>query len=275
MKTSDKLIGLLLLLVLGIPVLLAVSFRKSIREGDYTLKNLDNSTVSAGIYKPYKTVKIIAPVPGVLRCYLLPSGPDSLHYSYTKYYGTESPDSVHIYNSGDTLYIQYMSGKRYAQYRDGRQISSKMKYTKVDVSLHLPSFDDIIVNMSSVVIDSLFRPATISLVNLGELHLAESGRRTITRQKITTATEEGVFIPVDSTYSGDFNKLTITTQNGRLFIGGNAWIRDIALNMQGPSFLSIDNDSRIDRIAGYISGRTSIKADVKSMHKLQALIPEE
>lgn len=272
MKTSNKLLVLLIILVFVIPFLVGLSFQKSIRNDDYRLRKFGNQIIHRGKYKPYKTVMITAPMTDVLTCYLRPSDPDSLYYSYTTYHGRESPDSVNVYNSGDTLYIQYVGGKRVTNFENGRRTGEQIDYTKVNVYLYMPVFDDIVVETGTIRIDSLGRSARVSLTNLGEFYLAREGTRTV--KKVITETKTGESVSVDSTYSGNFNKITITGDNGRFFIGANAWVRRLQLNLRGTSVLSINDHARIDTIAGYLSNQTSVRAHPKNVTRLESLFPK-
>lgn len=271
MKTSNKLLVLLIILVLVIPFLVGLSFQKSIRNGDYRLQKWGNQIIHRGKYKPYKTVMITAPMTDVFTCYLRPSDPDSLYYSYTTYHGNKSPDSVNVYNSGDTLYVQYVGGKRVANFENDRRTGEAIDYTKVNVYLYMPVFDDIVVETGTVRIDSLGRSAKVSLTDLGELYLAQEGRKTVKR--VITETKTGESVSVDSTYSGNFSKITVTGDNGRFYIGANAWVGILQLNLRGTSILSINDEARIDTIAGYLSNQTSIRAHPGTVSRLEQLFP--
>ncbi|QEC51741.1 hypothetical protein EDD80_102297 [Anseongella ginsenosidimutans] len=275
MKTSDKLLSLVIILIFAMPLLAVFSFRKSMREGKYTIENIGNQIVTRGTFQPYKTIKIIAPVPDALQCFLFPATPDSMRYAAVRYHATPY-DSINVYNGGDTLYVQYMSGQTQAEYPDGRKTTAGISYKQLRVNLYLSSFDDIVVDGGTVTADSLRQPAKFSLVNLGTLQLGKHGRRTVRRERIQAGTGEYKMVGIDSVYSGDFNKLDIEAQNGRLIIGSVAWVRDLKLDLRGKSRLTIDSAARVDQISGSISASTSIiNPPPGIMPRLSPLISKE
>src|SRR3546814_6534667 len=74
MRTSNKLFGLVILLVLTLPLLVVVFLLKSVREESFTIRDPSGQKISRGMYtQGYKTLKIVAPAPDNLRCHFFPA----------------------------------------------------------------------------------------------------------------------------------------------------------------------------------------------------------
>lgn len=273
MKTSNKLFGLALLLVLTLPLLVVLFLKKSVREGDYTIINSTSHRISRGTYKPYKTLKITAPNPHNLQCYFFPADSSAMTYSTAKPVYGGGGDNVRIYNSGDTLYVQYVEVESGVQ-NPGNQAKSR-RIDPILVNLHVSSFEDIVIDGGQATLDSLWRPAKFHLINRGTLILATTGKRTVRRKSATINTSaEMTMIPIDSTYSGNFSKLHIVSNDGYLYIGNFAWVRDLELDFRGKSSIGIDTTAFVDRIAGTISSEATVAALPGIMSKLQPLITD-
>src|SRR3546814_12532696 len=62
MRTSNKLFGLVILLVLTLPLLVVVFLLKSVREESFTIRDPSGQKISRGMYtKGNKTLKIVTP----------------------------------------------------------------------------------------------------------------------------------------------------------------------------------------------------------------------
>src|SRR3546814_9029156 len=60
MRTSNKLFGLVILLVLTLPLLVVVFLLKSVREESFTTRDLSGQKISRGMYpQGYRTLKIV------------------------------------------------------------------------------------------------------------------------------------------------------------------------------------------------------------------------
>src|SRR3546814_19776078 len=57
----------------------------------------------------YKTLKIVAPAPDNLRCHFFPADSATMQYTTAKPVFEEGRDSVRIYNSGDTLFVEFVA----------------------------------------------------------------------------------------------------------------------------------------------------------------------
>src|SRR3546814_14534238 len=74
MRTSNKLFGLVILLVLTLPLLVVVFLLKSVREESFTIRDPSGQKISRGMYtQGYKTLKIVAPAHDHRRCHFFPA----------------------------------------------------------------------------------------------------------------------------------------------------------------------------------------------------------
>lgn len=165
MKTSNKILIGLLVIVFTIPLLLAYTLKKKIDKGDYTIEmknKRDNKYMHNGSIQPFKVVKVIGPRPENLYCKLKLS--DKMNYSFYN----ETSDSVRIFNSGDTLYVQYNSNLKPEELQ---------KEDGVVVDLNLPAFTSIIVDGASVILDSLISDTTSLSVTLKNKGVIRDGTK--------------------------------------------------------------------------------------------------
>jgi hypothetical protein len=143
MKTSNKILIGLLVFIFTVPLLLAYSLKSKVAKGEYTIESKNKGKDKlwrSGSIQPFKVVKVVGPHPENLHCKLKLS--NKMDY---KFYN-ETPDSVRVFNSGDTLYIQCTSTLTPEELHDA---------DGVVVDLNVPAFNSIIVDGASVVLDSL------------------------------------------------------------------------------------------------------------------------
>src|SRR3546814_7172921 len=85
MRTSNKLFGLVILLVLTLPLLVVVFLLKSVREESFTIRDPSGQKISRGMYtQGYKTLQIVAPAPDNLRCHFFPADSATMQYTTAK-----------------------------------------------------------------------------------------------------------------------------------------------------------------------------------------------
>src|SRR5438128_12559941 len=102
MKTSNKILLGLLVVVFTVPFLLASYLKSKMKKGEYTVEKYENSgnkeNIRSGSFTAFKVVKVVAPVPDLLTCHLKQSV--NMNYSY---YNDNSKDSVMVFTNNDTL----------------------------------------------------------------------------------------------------------------------------------------------------------------------------
>jgi hypothetical protein len=170
MKTSNKILLGLLVVVFAVPLLLAASLKSKIKNGIYTVEkreNYRNLKVTNGSFDSFKAVKVISPKPEYLKCFLKASS--EMNFNYTKENGT---DSVIVSTINDTLVIRYISLGNQDEKKSSRDWDNS-----IAVKVNLPAFNNLIVDGAVVIIDSF--PAStnnmsVVIKNRGELKDASS-----------------------------------------------------------------------------------------------------
>lgn len=153
MRTSNKILFGLLVVVFTVPLLLATSLKSKINKGEYIVKNYGNEApqrLRSGSFTAFKVVKVVAPNPEYLRCYLNVS--DKMNYTYNSY---ENTDSVNVYTRNDTLYVQY--------YVDEAKAGVERQHERLDVRLDLPAFNNIVADGAEVIIVSPASTGSLSV----------------------------------------------------------------------------------------------------------------
>jgi hypothetical protein len=164
MKTSNKILLALLVIIFTVPFLLATSLRSKMKRGEYKVvknENKKGGNMRSGSFAAYKVVKVVAPSPHFLTCHLKLS--DNMNY---KYYQQTKEDSVMVFTSNDTLFIKYIAEKGIINQNE------RNDYSPTAILVTLPAFNNLVVDGAVVVIDSL--PASLGnlsviLKNKGEL----------------------------------------------------------------------------------------------------------
>jgi hypothetical protein len=170
MKTSNKILIGLLIVIFAVPLLVSFSLKSKIDKGEYTIEkyeNMSTGSMRSGSFTAFKVVKVMAPHPHLLTCHLKFS--DTSNYSFYKENGK---DSIIVFNSNDTLYVEYSAGEEVS----GSNERSDNQHLEIHVDL--PAFNNIVVDGAIVIIDSV--PATagnlsVTLRNNGEIKDGSQG----------------------------------------------------------------------------------------------------
>jgi hypothetical protein len=146
MKTSNKILLGLLVIVFTVPFLLASSLKSKMKKGEYTVQKNENTRsgdMHSGSFTAFKVVKVLAPGPDFLSCHLKLS--QDMNYRYYN----DGKDSVKVFTSNDTLYINYVEGQRKTDQNDRRN------FNNIEINVNLPAFNNLVVDGAVVIIDSL------------------------------------------------------------------------------------------------------------------------
>lgn len=151
MKTSNKILLGLIVIIFAVPLLLAYTLRNKIDKGEYTIEKNYRSegqrSKRSGSFTAFKVVKVVAPGPGFLTCHLKPS--NTMNYQYYN----DRKDSIIVSNSNDTLYISYLGEK-------GSVNQGRREHGDLSIEVSLPPFNNLVVDGAAVIFDSL--PASMS-----------------------------------------------------------------------------------------------------------------
>ncbi|MCH5689761.1 hypothetical protein LWM68_39380 [Niabella sp. W65] len=108
MKTSNKLLILLLVLVFSLPLVLMMSFKAAIKNEHYIVKNSNGyDNVPAGALQPFKFIKIEGSIRNeMLKCNIKYG--ETNRYKWINYSSEQHGDSSRLISyKGDTLVIHY------------------------------------------------------------------------------------------------------------------------------------------------------------------------
>jgi hypothetical protein len=165
MKTSNKILIALLVVVFAAPLLIAATLKGKIKDNIYTVeksKYYHEENLVSGSFTAYKVVKVIAPRPELLRCILTSS--DKMNFTYNK---ETAKESVMVFTKNDTLFVQYDNKTTKAE-----KSSNGNWNNELTVRVNLPTLNSLVVDGAVVIVDS-FQAASgnmsVVIKNRGEL----------------------------------------------------------------------------------------------------------
>jgi hypothetical protein len=275
MKGSNNILLGFIILVFATPVFLFIGFRNKIRKGEFTVAKIPEDSTRkdffSGSIKPFKVLKVVGPgMEGVFDCTIIPS--DSATYDYANNYDDQG--SINMQQKGDTLVLTYIGSRGTA---NGNTITTV--YPLLYVKLHLPVIKNIIAEGADIRIDSVSTGANpeiyFDLRKKAVLTLGMSGTSTTTfahfEQKGATVGGYKAVSNVIEKSTGQFNKVIIKASDSHITFGTVAWIHDLNLQLQGVSTITMDNNSRITQLNGFISDSAKVEANWKNIRRLATL----
>jgi len=274
MKTSNRILLGFLILVFATPAFLFLGFRNKISKGVFTVIKLHeiNNIDSSGSIKPFKILKVVGPrIEGVFFCHIIPA--NSANYDYNNF---TQPESVNFQYKGDTLQVIYMCAGSVV---NGNTTTNS--YTHLNINLHLPYIKNIIVDGASIFIDSIHTTTNpeiyFDLRKNATLTLGGSGSSTIDSENNVEKVETNIHKSTTSSSvvieksTGQFNKVIIRASDSHVTFGTLAWIKDLDLQMQGLSKITVADESRIFQLSGFISNSVKVEANWKNIRRFATL----
>ena len=269
MKTSNQLILAFLLLVFATPLLVALNLKNKIKNLEYVqIKNIGHSNRDGnyhGSFGSYKVLKLVSPVKGVLVCRLRPSKTAS--YDYRDYWNNDDPNAYHevskdkirIYNSADTLYMEYIphSGK-------SNRANNEDSWVVIEVTANLPSFEKLEIKGAIAIIDTLpdaLQSMEITLSDGGVIKMGDGG------SKEETVTSTGKVLTHISCKVAD---LAVHATGSEVSFGPYFMATHLQLNMLGASTLSV-KDAIMSKVDGNLSDSITVNANWKYLRQLAPL----
>lgn len=254
MKTSNKILLGLFIIVFLIPVFIIMSFRSMIKKGQFTVikdQPYMNDNLRSGNLKPYKVIKLVAPEGRMLKCNLKFS--DSLYY---RYYGNDgSGDSINIYNKADTLFVQYI--------KQSVKKGSDDDYNdnELQAELKLPSMEHIIMENAEATILS----ADTAKNNSMDIEVYGNGLFNM------ASTAENIDKRSETVSPYKIGQLSVKSINGRIHLGKAAEIGQLNLAVNGNTSITIEDGATIGEMKGSLSDSSTVKASWKYVKKLLPL----
>jgi hypothetical protein len=269
MKTSNQLFIAFLLLVFATPLLLALNLKNKIKNQEYVqLINAGNNSGDGNIhgsFGSYKVLKLVSPVKGVFACRLRPSKTASYDYRNYLYtgdpntYPEDSKDKVRIYNSADTLYMEYIPHSS-----KSNQANNTNFWVNIEVNANLPSFEKLEIKGATAIIDSLpdaLQSMEITLLDGGQLKMGEGG----SKEEMVTPTEKTL-----TRISCKVADLAVHATGSEVSFGPYFLATHLQLNMSGASTLSV-KEAIINKVDGILSDSITVNASWKYLRQLAPL----
>ena len=248
MKTSSKILTGFFIIVFLVPLAMFMSFKSKIKKGQYTLLRNDSfESINSrkGDLASFKVIKLVGVNDNNLKVNL--SVANTARYKYS----VEDSDSVKIYYSADTVFIQSVSR--------AKKIQDDYFHNDLYIDLSLPSLENIIVENADAFINS----SDSSVIQTVGVELKEKGLLRIGRSDENYPDNPKSAIKID--------QLTVKTGRSKLFIGKNVSITKLKLQADGPSDITISDGAAVSEVAGSLSDSSSVKANWKYLKQLTGL----
>lgn len=248
MKTSSKILTGFFIIVFLVPLAMFMSFKSKIKKGQYTLVRNDSfESINSrkGDLASFKVIKLVGAKGNNLKVNL--SVANTPRYKYS----VEDSDSLKIYYSADTVFIQSVSQAKKNQ--DGYFRNN------LHIDLSLPSLENIIVENADAFINSAdslaIQTVSVELKEKGLLRIGQSGENYPDNPKSAIKIEQ----------------LSVKADGSKLFIGKNVSITKLKLHADGSSDITISDGATVNEVAGSLSDSSSVKANWKYLKQLTGL----
>ena len=250
MNTSNKILAGFFTIVFLVPVFMLIGFSKKIKNGQFMVvkrESYEDANFRSGSFNSYKVIKLIAPPGRALKCNFQYS--DSMYYSYNM----GSGDSIMVYNMADTVFVQYINPKR-------TQDANSM--TELYVDMKLPAIENLIVENAEATIISMDtsgnKNLSVEILGTGVLNIG-----------VPEENKNDNDISLQTPYK--LNQLSVKATHADLALGKNVNIRQLKLQGNGASVISIAEGAVIEEIQGNLSDSSSVKASWKYVKRLATL----
>lgn len=245
MKTSNKILTGFLVLIFLVPLLVLLSFKSKIRNGEFTTVNSQafHSPYSRnGSFNPYKTVKVIGQAGNEFTVNIHRA--DTMSYNYHLY----NNDSVKVYNDGDILMIRLAGSPR----------ESGDERDEINLDLKLPSLEHLIVENAeaNVFFADSAKNMEAEIYGSGRLNFGDKRDN----QGPSVAGKPAIRLP----------QLSIKSSGADLAIGQNLNVGLLKIETAGAATITIREGAVIDNIQGQLSDSSSVNANWKYVKKLQS-----
>jgi hypothetical protein len=249
MKTSSKILTGFFIIVFLVPIAMFMAFKSKIKNGKYTLVRNDSfQSINSrkGDLASFKVIKLVGAKGNNLKVNL--SVANTARYKYS----IEDSDSLKIYYSADTVFIQSVSGAKENQ--------DDYFQNDVWVDLSLPSLENIVVDDADVFINA----NDSSVINKVNIVLSEKSLLSIGRQ-------EENYSRNDSVAPLKIDQLAVKANGSRFFIGKNVSVSRLQLETNGSSDVTISDGAMANEVMGSLSDSSSVKANWKYLKQLTGL----
>ncbi|MFD2524213.1 hypothetical protein ACFSQD_00200 [Flavihumibacter stibioxidans] len=237
MKTSNKIMIGLLLVLIAIPASIMVAFSYKIKNDDFVILMWDQEARSVQPVKNAACLKLQAPEGVELQCTIRYA--DSIYY---KRWNSTQNDSLFVSNIGDTLLFRYLPVA---------DEPSQEERGSINVEIFLPFQGLLMIDGADVTLDSIGASQNIT-VNMENNALLQIGNLSEKLKRI------------------DFGMLSVEAENSQVTVHPGAEVREMNLTLSGRSVLSIDSAARIGLLQGSVSAASRLNGEARYLYRLKA-----
>ncbi len=238
MKTSNKLLVILLINLVLIPTTIMLALSAKVKSGNYVL-GMTEMEKEARAAKPISAtglLKLKAPMGSKLEC--------TIHYSdsvYYRKYGSAN-ERLSVENSGDTLVFSLPASAENSQDEERNEIY---------LDLFMPFNGLLMLDGATAKLDSVAADAEIE-VTMQNNSILSLGN-----------TEKDKNTPLK------FASLFVQANNSDLIIPDRTFIEKLVLKLDGQSKLAFGQELQLANLEGTISGETSVTGPAKWFYLLK------
>lgn len=261
MKTSNKLLMLLLVLLFSIPLVMIMGWKAAIKENRYVVKNINGTNGNA--FKETGRFKAIKMNGGLqrdkpLKCDIRYG--DKYGYAFKNYdpqiFEEGRSDSCTVALAGDTLVINY-------NIKTNEALKANNYYYGVGVEITIPETIPIVANAAMVNLDSSaarFSSLNFVLANKAELNINGN----IYPRTVTKEGNQYAVIP-----ESIFPEIVIDATTSQINLNANSSVKKLQLSLKGQSRVNFDEKSAVDTLSGSISDESVFNAPYNLVKKLK------
>ena len=255
MKTSNKLLMLLLALLFLIPLMMVMGFKAAIKNNQYTVKNMYGLHIPDFKYlKPFKVIKLNGGLQQdkQLKCNIRYG--DKYGYKFNNYdpglLEEGRSDSCNISMAGDTLVISYGA-------RTNEALKKNNYYYGVEVAVTIPETMPIVASAAMVNVDSStsrFSSLHFSLTDNSLLNVGNADPR-----RAENSNADKVVFP----------KIVIDAASSQIDLNENNAVKNMQVSLKGQSRFNFNEKAEVDTLSGIISDESVINAPYNLVKKLK------
>jgi hypothetical protein len=248
MKTSNKLLIGLVLLLFSLPLILMMGFKAAVKNNHYVVRSNTGYEVSEPKeVKAFTAIKLNG-VPYNDEFGLKTNIKYGDKFSYfIKNYDMDNPekgrtDNLRVSLAGDTLVVDY-------SFKAVVKVNEPSFFYGVEIDITLPRAVPVIASGTTIAIDS-------SAVALGAMNFQLANQASlyadgvkIIQQQETGDPSSGKVVP----YQTVFPAFTIDANNAFIRIGDHVNIKNLKVNLNGKSTINFSEAVAIDTLSGHIS----------------------
>ncbi len=258
MKTSNKLLLALVLLIFSFPLILMMGFKSALKHNRYIVKSDNGYQVSAPHnVKPFTAIKLNG-MPlnnnSGLKTYIKRG--DQFNYHIRNYNAADPEqgrtDSCRISWAGDTLVVDY-------HLKEPNTKSGSSFFYGVEIDITIPRAVPVIARGAAITIDS-------STAALGAMSFLLSNEASLGVDGVVTTQREeagGGSYKESVVYRTTFPDLAIEADNASVRIGDQVSVKKLRLGLNGRSVINFSEAVSIDTLTGHISETSFFNAPYK------------